>query len=505
ALTECVVSAAGTDVTLTAPRIDFAFSQDSLAVSADRLAAKEASLKFEAGLNDFAAPRLRLKAQGGAPLALLAGYLPQGGEPQLGGVANVDLAVSGALAQPERLNISGSLKVRDGSLRATTLPEQLERFTCDIGVAPKKITINALSLQFERSDIALTGEISDPFPYLLPVADSTKEKFPGPYLQFTATSHHFDVDRLFPEAAPGTGVNRASMPLDSVPPILLPEVNGAGVATFDTLIYSEVQFTKVTSDVRIERTRIFCDNIRGTAYSGAVTGNTVIDLTEFDNPTYYGGFNAEQVSAAEVIQRFLGVNVGDYLAGKIKLSGDYSSSGWEPAEFLQALTMNVDAFGAGMELRNAPLTNQWIESLVQTTGKTQLRDKYRTISLKSFQGAFKMEKGRIVVNDLAGEAASLGSWKLSGGMGLDGALDLGGSFVPSQQLISELAGDNALAGALAEYLKDPASGQISAPLTVRGTVEKPVAHLDMSVVQSKIGEAMKKQAGDALKGLFKKR
>lgn len=490
---------------LESARVEFAVTENSLTLRVDTLVSGAAFASFALEIEDFSDPEVNCKLNGETSLAFLGAFLPPGGSPRLAGEATIDLTVSGRMSKPAEMEIAGTVAVANGSLHAETLPEQLERFDIQLDISPQRILIKQFALDFESSDLSLTGEINDPFPYLLPVDDSIKWLHPSPYLNFESRSHRLDIDKLFPEAAPGSGVNRASLPPSELPPLPVPQVNGSGIARIDTLIYTEIEFTEITSNVRLEKSRVFCENVRGRVYNGSVAGNTVVDLTDFNKPVYYGKFTSDSLDIGAVLARFLPWGSAGALFGKIKLDGDYASSGWERVDFMKALTMNLTSSGNGLELRNSPVVKQTFEAISQYSGKSYSPERYQKLELRSMAGSVKLQDGKIVPDNFNISTGQLGDFLLAGAIGIDGKLDLQCDFTPNEAIRSDLINKSGLSGALSGLLDQSQGGELSFPLLISGTTDKPVISIDQQALGGILNKALKEQGAGLLNGLFKKR
>ncbi|MFQ5607140.1 MAG: hypothetical protein ACE5GA_04275, partial [Candidatus Zixiibacteriota bacterium] len=403
---------------------------------------------------------------------------------------------------PDKTQITGAVTISGGSLRATTLPEDITDISAQIKITPAEINLEKLHVAFESSDFTLSGVISDPFPYLL-YLDSTDEDAPSPFLSFTGHSSRLDIDRLFPEAAPGSAVNRGALPATEAPPLPLPLVKGSGRVTFDTLVYSEAELTNVTADVRIHRDIIYCQDVRGDVYGGSFTGETTIDLREFENPHYTGRFDAANLLAGPAVSHFSPWDGGGSLLGRIKLSGDYDSYGWKPEDFLGSLSMNLLSSGDSLELKGFSFLAPLGVSFAEMTGMTTFKKQLATLDLRSFSSRLQFVDGKIMLNRLTGSSPKLGGWDLSGAVGLDGALDLKCAYAPSDEILPTLFRSKGLDPKYSDLLINPKTGRVELPLLIGGAFAKPTISIDEKKIGDIVGAALKKSAGDFLKDLFK--
>ncbi|SYZ73369.1 hypothetical protein TRIP_C21487 [Candidatus Zixiibacteriota bacterium] len=441
-------------------------------------------------VNSFNRLNIDAKFKGQLNLALLNAFLPKAGEPKIAGDMTFDITAKGSVKDAANMQVTGSIVVKNGSYSATTLPEPVQSFNIDMKLAPGSLSINSLSARFPSSDMNLTGTLTDPFPYLLPkhAADAKK-----PNLAFTLKSQRFDTDKLFPEAVPGSGVNPTEIPVDSLPAIILPDINGKGKAIIDTLIYSKVEFTRITGDVDIRDRSIFVTNANGNVYTGRVKGETTVDLNDFNNPRYSGKFEATQIEANDFITRFSGF--GGHLYGKTNMDGTFSCVGWDPQPIIQSLTMDGLAAFADAKIVNFDLLSQLAQNLnLKMPSEEQLKD---------FATAFKVKDGRVIFDGMK-FLSSFGDWNMSGSVGFDGSIEYSGDVLLSDQITGNLMSQSTMVSGLASLLKDSRTGRVRVPFRLGGSYSNPKISLDLNA-KEKAKDNLKGKVDSALQDLLKKK
>lgn len=441
-------------------------------------------------VNGFKNPVIDGRFKGKIDLALFNPLLPKNGEPKIAGQAEFDLGARGSAKDLTGLKLEGSLLVKDGKYSAANLPEPIENVDADIRITPDNWVINNLAVKFPSSDMAITGSIKDPFPYILPKYSATGRK---PVMNFTMTSNRFDTDKLFPEAVPGSGVNRATLPADSLPPLLLPDLNGVGQAKIDTLIYSKVEFTQITGDIDIKNRVIYVSNARGKVYTGNVNGATEIDLNDFNHPRYTGNFEATQVEANDFLTRF--TNFGGHLFGKVNLNGDFSASGWEPEPLIQSLSMDGLAVFNEAKIVNLNLLTELSKQLNFKMPSEE--------ALKDAATKFTVKDGRVQFEGMK-FTSQLGDWNLLGSVGFDGSLDYIGEILLSEKVTGQIMSQPGAASGFAALLKESGSGRVKVPFRLGGSYSSPRLSLDFSV-KEQMKDNLKNKFDSAIQNLLKKK
>lgn len=465
------------------------FRKDFVKLDIQQATLADNPFKAEVSAAGFDNPDIEGKASGSIDLTSLNAYLPETGKPNLSGAASFEMDFKGPAKEPGRMALSGRLSVRDAAYTATTLPEPVESFSLDASIDSRDMIINDMRVVFPSSDIALKGRLSDAFPYFVPGYEKKARK---PYLKFNLTSQRFDVDRLFPEVAPGEGVDLAEMSPDSLPVILLPDINGSGTGVVDTLIYSRVEFTDITGNIRIKDRIIYVDSAEGNVYSGRVTGESQIDLNDFENPKYSGRYSASKIEANDFLTRF--TKFGGHLFGKLNMDGSFSASGWEPEDLISSLTMDGQALFGQAKLVNFDLLKELGQKLnFKTFGEETIND---------LASSFRVKDGRVEFDALK-FLSSFGDWNITGSVGFDGTLDYSGEILLSEKISNDLLSKSGLVSGLAGLFKEGKTGRVNVPFRLSGMYAKPKVSVDFSA-REKIQEEMKDKLGDAIKNLFKK-
>ena len=428
--------------------------------------------------------------KGSLSLAMLNRFLDQQSHPQMAGRLEMDIKLTGSADQFSNFKPRGSLSLADASYNDDNMPEPIEHLRVDLLITPDTITVQEMQVKFTSSDVSFTGKLIDPFPYLLPLEIVDQSRVKKPIFIFELSSQRLNLDSLFPEAVPGSGVNRSSLPADSVPPIILPDINGRGRFSIDTLIYSQVEFSNIKGKAIIKDRKITCHDVTGNVYTGEVEGNTTIDLTDFENPVYQGKFQAKQIEADDFVSRFS--KMGGFLFGKIDLNGSYDARGWEPEQFLNSLSMNGKMDMNDGKLRTSGATYELVSNLASQFGETFAQEQ----TLKNATTNIVVKDGRVGIDKLTTALGDLGDLELGGYYSFDGGLNYQGSLLLSKERSQKLL------GGLSSFFGSDNGGRVRLPLSIGGTMNSPKLNLDISAIKDNLGDDLKKKAEGLLKDLF---
>ena len=457
-------------------------------------------LKGFLSIENFDDPVVSAELDGSIDLIFLQPFLPSEMEQTLTGLAQFDMTISGPMAHPAKMNYVGELVVENGSYSSPLLPEPIESFELSISLAPQAIRLEKFTAQFVSSDLTVRGRINNPFPYLLPFDLEDRGQAVQPDAELTVTSRTLNVDKLFPEAVPGSGAietQGGEVVVGSVKMFPLPDITATGTITIDTVIYAGVELTQVKGKLSVVDRKIRVYEVTGNVYSGEVTGETTVNLSDFNNPKYSGAFKANQIEADGFVSRF--TNMGGHLFGKLNMEGTYNASGWEPDAFVNSLTMNsVGSLEEG-HLKTSGATNQLLSSLAEQTGQTFSEDQ----TLKKLWTNIRVENGRVHLDDLKLVLGNIGDITLGGSHGFNGTLDYTGSILLTEEMTAKLASQGGLVGGLVSLMTSGENKRLSLPIVAGGSVDKPSFKLDFSNLQPKAKDNLKDKAENLLKGLFK--
>jgi len=441
-------------------------------------------------------PSVEGTLKGRVDFGMLKPYLPEKGNPELTGQLSVDVSFAGNIDEPSGFRPRGTLTVTEASYTDSLLPEPIESFQAEFELKPDTIAVTGLDVKFASSDVSFSGQLVRPFPYLLPVKSLDRSRMKKPFFLFTLKSQRFDIDKLFPEAVPGSAADPTEVSMDSVSMVILPDIDGRGTLTADTVIYSGVELTDVKGKIRIQDRKIECYDATARVYSGGVSGKTTIDLGDFENPVYSGEFAATQIEADDFISRF--TRFGGHLFGKTNLSGEYTALGWDPDAFLNSLTLD----GMGEVRQGKLVTSGAVHGLLSQLGDMVKTPVGKEQTLKDLVSKISIENGRVKLDKFETSLDQLGDVTLDGSYGFDGSLDYTGSIELSQELSNKLLSSSGLMSGVASLFGNKKTNRLTVPFKVGGTVDKPDPKLDLSGV---VGENLQDQLGNALQGLLKKK
>ncbi len=440
-------------------------------------------------------PEVDGTVEGSLNLAMLNPFLPEEGNPKLAGMMNMNLALAGDVIEPSGLRIRGNLAVDNGSYFDTTLAEPVERFDARLTVVPDTIRIDQFAAKFTTSDMNLTGSLIRPFPYLLPLKSVDRENMEKPFLQFQMTSHRFNVDSMFPEVSPTTAEPGSGV-ADTIAPFILPDINGRGTATFDTVVYMDVDFTNLNGNIVIRDRKVVVTDVVGKVYTGDIKGETSIDLNDWENPVYDGRFAATNIEANDFASRF--TKFDGLVYGKLNMDGTFNAAGWEPDALLNTLTMSSDALMREGKIQTGGAIRDGLQALAKLVDD----EIDVTQELRNARTKITVEDGRVKFDKLQSQLGQLGDVEVTGSYGFDGTLDYTGTILLSEKQTADVLSGNVV-GDITSFLGGGKSvKRIGLPLKIGGTITNPTFTIDYNAIADQAGKGALDAISGKLKGLI---
>ncbi len=487
--------------------VDLYFDNDLVHIRQLSCRFPSGTVGFSGRVNDLAAymladsavsPRVEGKLLGQLNLSMLNPFLPDKGHPRLSGHLAADLTFAGALTDPTSFRPHGNMSITEGTYMDSLLPEPVEEFEALIELDPDTLTLSSTRVKFASSDVAFSGQLANPLPYLLPVEGLDRSGMKRPFFNFYLSSHRFDIDKLFPEAVPGSAEAPTAVSADSVSLLILPDIDGRGTLRADTVIYCSVEFTALNGKVRVRDRKIECYDVTAEVYTGNVSGNTTVDLNDFEDPHYSGEFAGQQIEANDFISRFSGF--GGHLYGKANLTGSYSANGWEPDTFLNSLSMNGHADMREGKLVTSGTVYTLLNGLAEKTGQSFAKEQ----PIKALSTDIAVADGRVKLDKLQSSLGNLGKMAVDGYYGFDGSLDYTGELELSRSASEKLLSGGGLLSNVSSLFGTKETQQLVLPLKVTGTVDNPKTEIDYSALSKNLNENLKNEAGGLLDKLLKK-
>jgi hypothetical protein len=438
---------------------------------------------------------------GKASVAVLNKYLEEKRGGQMKGNVEFNLQVSGSPVNLSGLKPHGAMTISGAALKDTLLPEPIQELSAQLTIVEDTFKVDSMTVRFISSDVSLKGRIIKPVPYFLTYLGVTQGEPQKPLFELNVKSRRFDVDKMFPEAVPGSEAVTDKTATTTEPSMAVPDMNGTGTFAIDSLIYSKIEFTNIKGGFRVQDRKMECHNVTGNVYSGKVDGETIIDLNDFASPKYTGNFKATDVEADDFVKRFS--KFGGFLYGKIDVNGTYKAAGWNKNEFVNSLTMD----GLAQMNRGKLVTSgASFEALKGIASSLSLQfDQEQAI--RSLATKLTVKEGKVGLDNLKTTLGQVGDMELGGFYDFNGGLDYHGSILLSadytKKMLSFLTKGDILAG-LSGLFTDKSVDRMRLPIVIEGSVDDPKVKVDLGTLGRTGSENLKNKLSGFLQDQFKK-
>lgn len=467
--------------------------------------------RFEQVLNYYladSADRPKLKKplitgnlDGNADLAVLNTYILQKRGGQMGGNVNFKLQLTGSPVNLSELKPHGAMSITNASLKDTLLPEPIQNLSAKFTIVADTFRVDSMKVQFISSDLSMKGRVVRPVPYFLTYLGVTEGEPEKPLFELKLDSRRFDVDKMFPEAVPGSEAVTEQAAVTTEPSLIVPDMNGTGTFSIDTLIYNKIEFSGINGNYRVQDRKLECYDVTGSVYSGKVTGKTSIDLNNFASPIYSGEYKASEIEVDDFIKRFS--KFGGFLFGKIDINGTYGASGWNRNEFVNSLSMDAIAQMNKGKMVTSGASYQAVNAIASSLSlKFDQEQAVRSLATK-----IVVKDGKVGMDNLKTSLGVVGDIELGGFYDFGGAIEYKGTVLLSPEYTKKVMsfmtkGD--VLGGLSGIFTDKSVERMKLPLLIEGTVDDPKVKVDMALLGKTAGENLKTKLGDFLHNQFKK-
>lgn len=469
-------------------RVDFqtlsvAFTADSVSITSQGGQLAEGPFAISGTVSNWKDLWYDIRIQGRYSLGGLIPFLDPATNPEVSGLLTYDLTVAGQKSRYAESKITGTLAAEKVFFNTNKLSAPLQRLDLNLSFAPTTARVNSLYLEYPGVRMNLTGELRNGLAHLL----APKKNYPRPYFDFSASAPMVNYDVLFPTPSDSA---LAAARADTLPPLFIPDIEAAGTARVDTLIYAGVEVTNITSDIAYKDGIITYGNGKGNVYTGSVASEGTVDFNDFRNPRVKCTVEGTNIEANDFMTRFTGL--GGHLYGKLNLKGNIDGRGSELPDFIRTLT----ADGA-VAMSEGKLVNI---DLVKAAAKQFGFKTFEEEAIRDLVGLVKIRDGKLVVEGTQ-LVSNLGDWNLDGGVAfIDKTLDLNVGLYLSADAAKGL---NLMGGLLQDD-----QGRVKVNFRLSGSYDKPVISnlsTDNSQVKKKAQDAVKKEASKLIQDLLHKK
>ena len=398
--------------------------------------------------------------------------------------ANIETKGSTAALDAEKydqLPTSGDLSVQNLVFSSVDLPQGMKITNAKVSFTPQQMILDSFQGFLGKSDIALTGGLSNYISYALAMAGFQDGK---PIIRgnMNMTSNQFNVDEWMTEEDDPTTVE------DETGTVEVPkDVDFTFNANIEKVLYDNMELNNMRGLVRVKDGEVRMDNLTFDAVGGKFRTSGLYSSKEIDRPVFSFDLDIIEANLGEAFKTFATAKafapLAEHLDGKFSLN-NFNVTGVLKQDMMPDLA--TLSGGGIMKIVDAVMKdNPSINKLATLTNMPKLK----STRLKDVVMQTKIENGKMNIQPFDLNFAGYKS-KIGGTTALDGGIDFHLEVdVPKEEAISLVSG----------FVKinpeEIENENIPLLFNIGGTYNSPNIAMDNSAIKAQI----KSKATQALK------
>jgi hypothetical protein len=388
----------------------------------------------------------------------------------------------------ESFNANGEILAQSIIFKSKDLPLGFNLSQAQLSFSPKSVALKSFDAQIGRSDMKISGELSNFFSYM----------FSNGILKgkLNLRSNSIDANQFISsesEGNPQIAVDTTSLLAPEIPANINFEFN----SYINHLLYSNIEITNFAGGLVVQNQKLSFNNVILNTLGSNIKMDGFYETTSPNKPTIKIDFGITNLDIQKAFKTFNTIKKLAPIAENIL--GTFSTSLSLSTTLDNHLNPNYSTLSANgnLTIPNAEIKEVKLFNKIADVLKN---DKYRNVGLRNVHITYKVENGRIFTEpfevNLAGKIMNL-----SGSTGLDQTIDYKGLIDLKR---SELGAVNtALETALAA-LNDKAKSNINMDenmnlaLGISGTFSDPKITTNLANIGKQQANSLKKQATDEL-------
>lgn len=419
--------------------VDVTFNQDELRIQQIVMKLGENPIAIRAAVIDFKNPQLNLALRAALNLDDVKDIAKLPAGVTVGGKISADIKADGRLdpSNPSKLGVEGRIVL---SKVLTTTPALARPLSVDGTVEMSASKVNGnMAMAVGESPMQLEFAVKDYLPLVMP--DSTK-RAPRTDIEFSLQSSNLNVDDMLPKAPAGKAEASAPTAASDAPLLLaapLPAVDVDGSIRAQKMTYMALPLRDVKVDVK-HRSSVADLGVRGDLYGGDMKVDVHADLRDNTNISATLQLEVDRVQAGEFVSafndRFTGSsvlsrtlrNTDGLLQGSLSANARFEARGGTMDDLLGTVGGSASISVRDGKLVESVLIRALQKEIEQVASKLKISAgavsiPVKDIAFSDLQAEIAITGGQMVI-DTMWIVTSQGEFAISGGIGLNGTLDL---------------------------------------------------------------------------------
>lgn len=411
----------------------------------------------------------------------------------LSGTIIADVTAIGKISDIEKQNYesfkaNGEILAQSISFKSKDLPQGFNLSQAHLSFSPKLVTLKSFDAQIGKSDMKISGELSNFFAYMF-----SNEILNG---KLNLSSNSINANQFIseePDGKPQAEEDTTSLLAPEIPTNINFEFN----SNIKKLLYSNIEINNFAGGVVVQNQKLSFNNVILNTLGSSIKMDGFYETTSPNKPTIKINFEITNLDIQKAFKTFNTIKKLAPIAENI--FGTFSTNLSLTTTLDNHLKTNYTTLfvNGNLTIPNAEIKDVKLFNKIADVLKN---DKYKSVGLRNVSIAYKVENGRIYTEpfdvNLAGKIMNL-----SGSTGLDQTLDYKG-LVDLKR--SELGAVNMALETTLASLNDKASSSIkmdeniNVALGIRGTFSAPKITTNLSNIGMQQANSLKKQATEEL-------
>ncbi len=401
----------------------------------------------------------------------------------LTGLADLNLQVKGAPADPQNMEFNGALTAQDINMDGEAMVQPITELNGELNLSQSSVDLEQLTFNIGSSDIALTGSLRDYMEYL----NVKENRSTTPHLTGSYKSELLNLDELIDWSD-----TTSTEPI----PIHLPDLTSSVSAEIGEMIVTGVNMTNLSAEASTSSEQIVMEQASINLFDGEATGSFTWDVPDPERTeiNFNGELNGLQAAAFFDEFQVLGENskFHEYVSGAFSADVEYFS---ELNEFLEPV-IETSTMDGNFGMTNSRIQGHPIqEQLASLLNAKELNN----IGLDEFNSTYDLKNSVFTINDLKMTSDDIGM-ELNGTQHMvDGDIDYKTELFLPERFKKGIS--SVITSRATEALTQD-NGTIMVPLRMTGTQEDPKIRPDKEAIEPIVKDYLKEKGGKLIKGLF---
>jgi hypothetical protein len=427
-------------------------------------------------------PYMDGKIKGKINLGDLKNFYPMPEGSTLSGLMNADLTLKGNYStiekeEYEKFEAAGLVQLSNVKVKTADLPQVVDISSMKLDFTPKNVNLTEMLVKIGKNDLKATGTLTNFIAYFF-----GKGVLKG---QLNLASQFFDLNNLKASSTTTTSTDSSSMEAID----LSGDIDFAMNASFQKLIYDNLNLNNVLCNLRLQNKILNIDNMSMNIFDGSMKMKGFYNSQDIKSPAVYFDLGLNNIAFQEAFNYFdivkKYVSIAQYAKGNF--GGNISIS----TKLDRNMNINYSSLISKGDINIPKVSIEGYKPLIKIAEAIQM-DKYKTLSLNNIVASYTIMNGRLSLNKPITFKVDKSDFNITGSTGLDKTLDYDIAVkMPASELKNQA---NNLLNSLAPGVNVPLAETVTVNLKLTGTTSDPKIKTSLGQLGKSVKETVKETA-----------